>query len=169
MAKWGKLEKFFYSKRGEMLMGAASGIFATVMMFFGPEQSLGEKVLLIFISILFGAGLGWLVWRLKITLFGNKLEKTVWLHGSAYGRTYEYECDVVSRREAEAIFRTRDGKHEIKLTPRYAGSKIGNLDIAAGAKLGPATVCAFFWDGEYAAPALFKEQGEIIDIWVHEY
>lgn len=72
MAGMGKVERFLYSKRGEILMGAASGVFAAVMMFFKPDQPLWVKVSLILVSIPLGAGLGYLVWRLKIALFGNK-------------------------------------------------------------------------------------------------
>ena len=169
MAKMGKIERFLYSKRGEMFMGMVSGVFAALMMFTDSKQTAGARVLIIFLSAIGGTGLGYLVWRLKIAIFGNKLEKTIWVHGNAYGRTYEYECDLASRSDEEAVFLIRGHKHEIRLTPLYVGSKMGSPDIAADAKLGPATVCAFFWDGEYAALALFREHGETIDIWVHEY
>lgn len=169
MAEMGKLERFFYSKRGEMLMGMAGGIFAALTIFIDSRQSVGMQVLLILFSAIVGSGFGYLIWRFKIAIFGNKLEKTIWVHGNAYGRTYEYECDLVSRTDEEAIFVSRNEGHEIKLTPRYADSKLGSTDIPADAEHRAATVCAFYWDGEYAAFALLEEQGNAIDIWVHEH
>ena len=83
------------------------------------------------------------------------------VRGEAYGRTYDYECDLISRTDERAVFETKsEPKHRIEITPRYIGSRIGK----------PITVCAFFFNGKYTALALFREDNENnIEILPHEY
>jgi len=92
------------------------------------------------------------------------------VYGEAYGRTYDYECELISRTDKEAIFATRtEPKHEIRITPRYVGSIIGSADFNDRDGK-PTTVCAFLFDGEYVALALFKEDADgNIEITPHEY
>ena len=89
------------------------------------------------------------------------------LAGKAYGMTYEYTCEEVRRTADEAVFRTlSDPPHQVRLTPRYEGSRIGDEDIVVDE--GPATVCAFYIDGKYAALALFVHSGSDIKIVPYE-
>lgn len=91
------------------------------------------------------------------------------VRGEAYGRTYDYECDLISRTDERAVFETKsDPKHRIDLTPRYVGSRIGSHDCEDRDQK-PATICALLFDGKYVALALFKEDGENIEIIPHEH
>lgn len=86
------------------------------------------------------------------------------VHGEAYSKNYNYKCTLESRTDQEAVFLTKSKpSHIVRLTPRYTGSRIGSLDCKEG------TICAFFFDGEYVALALFIEQGNDIEVIVHEY
>lgn len=90
------------------------------------------------------------------------------VRGEASGRTYDYKCDLVSRTDDEAVFTTRsEPQHQIRVTPRYVGSRIGNADCRHEGY--PATVCFFVFDGEYVALAFFIKRGSHIEILVHEY
>ena len=91
------------------------------------------------------------------------------VHGEAYGRTYDSECELISRTEQEAVFETKTTpKHNVRIVPRYVGSHIGSANFVDEQGRNT-TVCAFFFDGEYVALALFAESGGDIDITPHEY
>lgn len=88
--------------------------------------------------------------------------------GEAYGRSYNYKCDLVSRTKEEAVFKTKSKpRHIIKIRPRYTGSCIGSRDCDHNGK--PTTICAFFFNEEYVALALFIEDGKNIEIIPHEH
>lgn len=91
------------------------------------------------------------------------------VRGEAYGRKYDYECELISRTKEEAVFVTKtEPRHTIKITPRYVDASIGNGDLVDNRGRN-ATVCAFLFDGEYVALALFTESNEVIEINPHEY
>lgn len=91
------------------------------------------------------------------------------VRGRAYGRIYDYECELIDRSYSKAIFETKsEPKHRIEITPRYVGSRIGSKDFNNDDGK-PTTVCAFFFDGEYVALAFFKEYGQNMEIIPHEH
>ncbi|MBI2669683.1 MAG: hypothetical protein HYX20_00840 [Candidatus Yanofskybacteria bacterium] len=91
------------------------------------------------------------------------------VRGKAYGQTYDYECELISRTSEEAVFETKsEPRHNIRITPRYVGSSIGSCDFSDGRGRN-VTICAFFFDREYVALALFTENEENIEINPHEY
>lgn len=95
--------------------------------------------------------------------------KMITVKGEAYGRSYDYACELVSRTSEDVAFETKsEPKHHIRLTPRYVGSQIGSNDFED--KDGqPTTICAFYFDGEYAALAFYQEKGKDIKIVPHEH
>lgn len=92
------------------------------------------------------------------------------VRGEAYGATYDYKCELLRRTTSQVVFVTLepDAGHIITLTPRYVGSIIGSADIMH--EEGPAIVCAFVFDGNYAALAflVLKPDGNVLII-PHEH
>ncbi|MBI2640687.1 MAG: hypothetical protein HYW91_02245 [Candidatus Sungbacteria bacterium] len=75
----------------------------------------------------------------------------------------------MSRTKEEAVFETKsEPKHRIKITPRYVGSNVGSADFIDN-RGRPTTVCAFFFNEEYVALALFSEENGNMEIIPHEY
>lgn len=89
--------------------------------------------------------------------------------GEAYGETYNFKCKLIARTGEKAVFETiSKPKHKIIIRPRYVGSGIGSHD-AVDNRGRPITICAFSFDGKYAALAMFSEKGKNIRITPHEY
>ena len=90
------------------------------------------------------------------------------IKGGAYGKVYNYKCNLVSCSDFEAVFTTKTKpEHAIRIKPRYVGSKIGSKDCDTPD--GPATICAFEFDGQYVALAFFVENKKNIKIIPHEH
>lgn len=101
-------------------------------------------------------------------LLEKKEDAMIVVRGNAYGRAYDYKCILLSREGNKAVFETiSEPKHRIEITPRYASPHIGSTDSIVNGKA--TTICAFMFDGEYAALAYFCEDGNGIEITPHEH
>jgi len=93
------------------------------------------------------------------------------VQGEAYGRVYDYTCEVLSRTPELVVLVTQTESercHLIALVPRHVGSSFDEPDTEVGGK--PATICGMAFDGEYCALAYFIEDASgDIEVLVHEY